>query len=70
MKSLSVITILVSLLILGGCEDTGSQIITKVKQKTSEYSKALKAAKDVERQLLEVDLERRKKVEEMAVPGS
>lgn len=70
MKRFSLIATLMSFIILTGCDDVSSKIITKVEQKSTQYSEALKAAKDVERQLLEVDQNRRKLLDELSTPGS
>ncbi len=71
MKLLSILFIFAGVLSLTACDDAKKQLSkAKIENPLAGHMEALKAAKDVERQLLESEEKRRKMIDALAVPGS
>ena len=71
MKAINLVLILASLFTITACDDVKEQMNkVKIDNPLAGHMKALEAAKDVERQILEADQKRRKMVDDLAMPGN
>lgn len=72
MRAIKLVLIIASLFTITACDDDVKEQVNKVKidNPLAGHMKALEAAKDVERQILEADQKRRKMVDDLAMPGN
>lgn len=69
MKAIFVVLVLAGVVTSSGCDEAKKEV-KKISNPMAQHMKALEAAKDVERQIFEVEANRQKLVEELANPGA